>query len=132
MVRCKQRPWMSRGGASWVPRVNNMMTARPCNRNMKRPYRYKPGTVALREIRKYQKNTEPLIQKLPFQRLVKEIAQSFNAELRFQSSAIDALQEAAEAYLVDFFQDANLFAIHANRVTIMRKDIMLAKRIRGD
>eukprot|EP01053_Blabericola_migrator_P010118 Blabericola_migrator_1__10117@NODE_5625_length_716_cov_1173_408320_g3667_i0_p2_GENE_NODE_5625_length_716_cov_1173_408320_g3667_i0NODE_5625_length_716_cov_1173_408320_g3667_i0_p2_ORF_typecomplete_len140_score31_37Histone/PF00125_24/3_3e46CENPT_C/PF15511_6/3_3e03CENPT_C/PF15511_6/0_00046PAF/PF15715_5/0_00066CENPS/PF15630_6/1_1e04CENPS/PF15630_6/0_00076Bromo_TP/PF07524_13/0_0017TFIID31kDa/PF02291_15/1_1e02TFIID31kDa/PF02291_15/0_65CBFD_NFYB_HMF/PF00808_23/7_4e03CBFD_NFYB_HMF/PF00808_23/0_19_NODE_56 len=98
----------------------------------KKPRRFKPGTVALREIRRYQKSTELLIRKLPFQRLVKEVAGEFKAELRFQSSAVMALQEASEAYLVGLFEDTNLCAIHAKRVTIMPKDILLARRIRGD
>jgi histone H3/H4 len=91
-----------------------------------------PGTVALREIRRYQKSTELLIRKLPFQRLVREIAQDFKTDLRFQSSAVLALQEASEAYLVGLFEDTNLCAIHAKRVTIMPKDIQLARRIRGE
>lgn len=95
--------------------------------------RYKPGTVALREIRKYQSSTELLIRKLPFQRLVREIAQQVgNKELRFQTSALLALHEAAEAYLVSLFEDTNLCAIHAKRVTIMCKDLSLARRIRGE
>ncbi len=97
-----------------------------------KPHRYRPGTVALREIRKYQKGTELLIRKLPFQRLVREIAQDFSTDLRFQSTAILALQEAAEAFLVGLFEDTNLCAIHAKRVTIMPKDMQLARRIRGD
>ena len=99
---------------------------------MKKPHRYRPGTVALREIRKYQKSTDLLIRKLPFQRLVREIAQTFQTELRFQSTAILALQEASEAYLVNLFEDANLCAMHANRVTIMPKDFHLARRIRRE
>ena len=98
----------------------------------KKPRRFKPGVVALREIRKYQKSTELLIRKLPFQRLVKEIASDFKTELRFQSSAVLALQEASESYLVGLFEDTNLCAIHAKRVTIMPKDISLARRIRGE
>ncbi|CAH3162117.1 unnamed protein product, partial [Porites evermanni] len=97
-----------------------------------KPHRYRPGTVALREIRRYQKSTELLIRKLPFQRLVREIAQDFKTDLRFQSSAVMALQEASEAYLVGLFEDTNLCAIHAKRVTIMPKDIQLARRIRGE
>jgi histone H3/H4 len=92
----------------------------------------RPGTVALREIRKYQKSTELLIRKLPFQRLVREVAQDFKTDLRFQSHAIMALQEASEAYLTSLFEDTNLCAIHAKRVTIMPKDIQLARRIRGE
>ena len=98
----------------------------------KKPHRFRPGVVALREIRKYQKNTELLIRKLPFQRLVREIANDFKTDLRFQSQAILALQEASEAYLVGLFEDTNLCAIHAKRVTIMPKDIQLARRIRGE
>ncbi|KAI7987482.1 Mediator of RNA polymerase II transcription subunit 33A [Camellia lanceoleosa] len=84
------------------------------------------------EIRKYQKSTELLIRKLPFQRLVREIAQDFKTDLRFRSHAVLALQEAAEAYLVGLFEDTNLCAIHAKRVIIMPKDIQLARRIRGE
>lgn len=98
----------------------------------KKKHRYRPGTVALREIRKYQKSTATLIRKLPFQRLVKEVAQDFQPDLRFQSTAIMALQEAAEAYLVGLFEDTNLCALHAKRVTIMPKDLQLARRIRGE
>ena len=93
---------------------------------LKRPMRYSPGTVALREICRYQKTTELLIRKLPFNRLVREIAQDFKTDLRFQTQAIGALQEAAEAYLVGLFEDTNLCAIHAKRVTIMPKGIQLA------
>ena len=91
--------------------------------------------MALREIRRYQKSTELLLPKLPFQRLVREIAQeesSHRAGIRFQSIALLALQEAAEAYLVGLFEDTNLCAIHACRVTIMPKDMQLARRIRGE
>ena len=93
----------------------------------KKTHRYRPGTVALREIRKYQKSTELLLRKLPFQRLVREIAQDYKRDLRFQSPAVMALQEACEAYLVGLFEDSNLAAIHAKRVTIMVKDIQLGK-----
>ena len=99
---------------------------------VKKPHRFRPGTVALREIRRFQKSTELLIRKLPFQRLVREIASEFKSDLRFQSSAVLALQEAAEAYMVGLFEDTNLCAIHAKRVTIMPKDMQLARRIRGE
>ena len=98
----------------------------------RRPRRYRPGTVALREIRRYQKSLELLIRRMPFQRLVREIAQTHNPYVRFQSGAILALQESAEAYLVGPLEDSNLCAIHAKRVTIMPKDIQLARRIRGE
>ena len=104
----------------------------------RKPHRYRPGTLALMEIRRYQKGTELLIRKLPFQRLVREIVLDNlppgwkQGDVRFQSQAIMALQEAAEAYLVGLFEDSNLCAIHAKRVTIMPKDIQLARRIRGE
>ena len=104
----------------------------PLMGGIKKPHRYRPGTVALREIRRYQKSTELLLRKLPFQRLVREVAQDFKSDLRFQSSAVLALQEACESYLVGLFEDTNLCAIHAKRVTIMPKDIQLARRIRGE
>jgi len=111
--------------------------AAPVGGGIKRAHRYRPGTVALREIRRYQKSTELLIRKLPFQRLVREIAGDFHVPgapdgVRFQASALGALQEAAEAYLVGLFEDTNLCAIHAKRVTIMAKDMQLARRIRGE
>ena len=99
---------------------------------IKKLRRYRPGPAALREIRRYQKSTELLIRKLPFQRLVREISETFVSGLRFQSTAMDALQAAAEAYLVGIFEDTNLCAIHAGRVTIMARDIQLARRIRGE
>ena len=99
---------------------------------MKKPHRYRPGTVALREIRRYQKNVELLIRKLPFQRFVREIAQDFKSDLRFTSFALQALHEASEAYIVSLFEDTNLCAIHAKRKTIMVHDIALARRIRGE
>ena len=92
----------------------------------------RPGSVALREIRRFQKSTGLLIRRLPFQRLVREIAVDFKKDLRFQSTALQALQEAAEAYLVGLFEDTNLLAIHAGRVTIMVRDLQLARRIRGE
>jgi histone H3 len=88
--------------------------------------------VALREIRRYQKGTELLCRKLPFQRLVREVAQDFKADLRFKSHAIMALQSAGEDYIIGIMEDTNLCAIHAKRVTILPKDIQLARRIRGE
>ncbi|KAL8278564.1 hypothetical protein RQP46_009056 [Phenoliferia psychrophenolica] len=121
MARTKQTARKSTGGKA--PRKQLAAKAArksaPQTGGVKKPHRYKPGTVALREIRRYQKSTELLIRKLPFQRLVREIAQDFKTDLRFQSSAIGALQESAEAYLVSLFEDTNLAAIHAKRVTIM-------------
>lgn len=99
---------------------------------IKKPHRFKPGTVALRQIRQYQKSTDLLIRKLPFQRLVREIATPFKSDVRFQAAAIEAMQHSAEAYLVGLFEDANLCAIHAKRVTIMPKDLGLSRRLRHD
>ncbi len=99
---------------------------------IKRPRKFKAGVVALREIRRYQKSTDLLIRKLLFQRLVREVANKFKVDLRFQSNAIMVLQEASEAYLTALFEDTNLCALHAKRVTIMSKDIQLARRIRGE
>ena len=97
-----------------------------------RAKKFRPGIAALKEIRHFQKGTALLIRKLPFQRLVREIAGDFKTDLRFQQAAVEALQEAAEVYLVGLFEDTNLCAIHARRVTIMPKDIQLARRIRGE
>ena len=134
MARTKQTARKSTGGKA--PRkqlaAKAVRKAAPINEGQKKSRRYRPGTVALREIRRYQKTTDLLLKKAPFQRLVREVAQDFKADLRFQSSAVMALQEASEAYLVGLFEDTNLCAIHARRVTIMPKDMQLARRIRGE
>jgi len=138
MARTKQTARKSTGGKAPKKQVASKAARKSAAGGttsaggVKKPHRFRPGTVALREIRRYQKSTELLIRKLPFQRLVREIAQDYKTDLRFQSSAIAALQEAAEAYLVGLFEDSNLCAIHAKRVTIMPKDIQLARRIRGE
>ncbi|KAK3739481.1 hypothetical protein QZH41_007840 [Actinostola sp. cb2023] len=133
MARTKQTARKSTGGKAPRKQLATKAARKsaPATGGVKKPHRYRPGTVALREIRRYQKSTELLIRKLPFQRLVREIAQDFKTDLRFQSSAVMALQEASEAYLVGLFEDTNLCAIHAKRVTIMPKDIQLARRIRS-
>ncbi|XP_078284208.1 histone H3-like [Rhinoraja longicauda] len=133
-ARTKQTARKSTGGKAPRKQLATKAARKsaPATGGVKKPHRYRPGTVALREIRRYQKSTELLIRKLPFQRLVREIAQDFKTDLRFQSSAVMALQEASEAYLVGLFEDTNLCAIHAKRVTIMPKDIQLARRIRGE
>ena len=88
--------------------------------------------VALREIRKYQRSTEHLIRRAPFQRLVREIISTYMTSWRIQATALEALQEAAESYLVTLFEDSNLMAIHGKRVTIMPKDIQIVRRLRRD
>ena len=138
MARTKQTARKSTGGKA--PR--HQLAIKAVNRSqarkiihtggVKKPHRYRPGTVALREIRRYQKSTELLVRKEPFAKLVREIAQDFKSDLRFQSTAFLALQEAGEAYKIGLFEDANLCAIHGKRVTIMPKDVQLARRIRGE
>ena len=98
--------------------------------------------VALREIRRYQKSTKCLIKRSPFQKLIREISQEYRVcpngpgtpsiQVRLQSTAIAALQEAAENFIVGLFEDANLLAVHAKRVTVMPRDVTLALRIRGN
>ncbi|KAJ7605754.1 histone-fold-containing protein [Mycena polygramma] len=136
MARTKQTARKSTGGKAprkqLATKAARKTSAPGATGGVKKPHRFRPGTVALREIRRYQKSTELLIRKLPFQRLVREIAQDFKTDLRFQSSAVMALQEAAEAYLVSLFEDTNLAAIHAKRVTIQPKDLALARRLRGE
>ena len=99
----------------------------PATGGIKKPHCYHPGTVALREIRCYQKSTELLICKLPFQCLVRELTQE--VDLLFQSTSLLAAHKASEAYLVGLFEDTNLCAIHAKKVTIIPKDIQLSRRI---
>ena len=100
---------------------------------VRKPRRYRPGTVALREILRYQKSTELLIRKIPFQRLVREIVTSLfpNESYRFQSTALLALQEASEDYLVRMFTQVNDLAIHGKRVTIKSEDVHIWGRITG-
>ena len=127
MARTKQTARKQATPAGKAPRKQVTQASKAARKSapavggVKKPHGYRPGTVALREIRKYQKSTELLIRKLPFQRLVREIATEYKSDLRFQSSAVLALQEASESYLVGLFEDTNLCAIHAKRVTIMPK-----------
>jgi len=131
MARTKQTARKSTGGkAPKKTLATKSAKPAPTTGGVKKPHRYRPGTVALREIRRYQKSTELLIPKAAFQRIVREVASGFRTDIRFKADAILALQEAAESYLVGLFEDTNLCAIHAKRVTIMPKDMHLAKRIR--
>jgi histone H3 len=142
MARTKQTARRSTGGKAprkqlatkRIPTAGKELPRYPATGGVKKPksYRFRSGVVALREIRKYQKSTDLLIRTLPFQRLVREIIADFKPDLRVQRAAVEALQEAAEAYLVTLFEDTNLAAIHAKRVTIMPKDMQLARRIRGE
>ena len=121
MAQTKQTARKSTGGKAPRKQLATKAAKKsaPATARMKKPHKFRPRTVSLREIQKYQKGIELLIRKLLFQRLVREIAQDFKTDLRFQSSAVAALQEAAEAYLVGLFEDNNLCTIHAKRVTIM-------------
>ena len=98
----------------------------------KKKHRFRPGAKALSEIRKYQTTNSLCLKKLPFRRLVREIASGIRGDLRFENSAIQALQEISETYLIQLFEDANLCAAHCDRITVMEKDIQLAQRIRSD
>ena len=134
MARVKQTAHKSTGG---VPPRYHLATkaARSAGQKaiaMRKPHRWRPVTVAAREIRKFQKTTYLLIKKAPFQRLVREIALKFGKrDLRMQSTAVLALQEAVEYFMVDVFSDTNLCALHGKRVTVMVKDLVLACRIQG-
>merc|ERR1739846_297347 len=134
MARTKQTARKSTGGKAPRKQLASKAARKsaPATGGVKKPHRFRPGTVAIREIRKYQRSTDLLIRKLPFQRLVKDLAHEKSPELRFQRTAMLALQEAVEAYLVGLFEDTNLCAIHARRVTIMVRDVKLARRIRGE
>ena len=133
MARTKQTARKSTGGKA--PRTQLATKAARkiglSKGGVKKSRRYRPGTVALREIRRYQKSTDLLINKAPFARLVKEIAQNYKTDIKWQSTSILCLHEAAEAYMVQLFTETNLCAIHAKRITIMPKDMQLARRIRG-
>lgn len=128
---------MSKSGASSKAKSNAKKSSKakkkaaPAEGGVK-TRRFRPGTVALREIKRYQKTIDNLIPRAPFQRFVRSICEGIDHEVRFQAQALLAVQEATEAYLVGLFEDTNLCAIHANRVTVMKKDLQLARRIRGE
>jgi histone H3 len=129
MAHTKQTAHKSTGGA--IPRYHLATKAAQATAQkviaVRKPHRWRPGTVALREIQKFQNNTDLLIRKAPFQRLVCKIALKFGkSNLRLQSTAVLALPEAAEYFMVDVFSDTNLCAMHGKRVTIMKKDMVLA------
>ena len=142
MARTKQTARKSTGGKA--PRKQLSTKAARLNAprtgGIKKPYRYRPGTVALRQIRRYQKSTELLIRKMPFQRLAREIVQDLNKEVSFphndtncyQSTSLLAMQESVEAFSIGLFEDANLCAIHAKRLTVLPSDMQLFLQIRGE
>lgn len=134
MARTKQTARKSTGGKAPRKQLATKAARKsaPVTGGFKKPHRFRPGTVALREIRKYQRSSDLLLRKLPFQRLVREVSQDYKTDLRFQASAILAIQEVTESYVVGLYEHANLAAIHSKRVTMMPKDIRLARIIRGD
>ena len=134
MARTKQTARKSTGGEAAQKQLSTK-TARkpaPATGGVKKPQGYHPRTVALREICWYQTSTKLLIRKLPFGLLVLEISRDFKSDFRFQSASVLALQEATKHYLLGLFEDTNLCAIHAKPVTIMPKEIQLARRIGGE
>jgi histone H3 len=142
MAWTKQTARKSTGGKAPRKQISTKavrLTA-PRTEGIKKPHRYCPGTVALHQIRRYQKSTELLIPKMPFQRLAREVLQDLNKGVsfprhyanRFQSTSLLAMQESVEAFSIGLFEEANLCAIHAKRVTIMPKDMQLSLRIRGE
>lgn len=131
MARTKETARKSLGSKKTAKRAKKASSG-AAKTGVKRAHRFRPGTVALREIRRYQKGTELLLRKAPFQRLVREVASALKEGLRFQSSAVAAIQEATESYVVSLLADTNLCAIHTRRVTIMPRDVHLARRLRGE
>ena len=125
MACVKQTAHKSTGGKAPQMQLSTKVAckAAPAIGGCKKPHRYHSGTVALCEIRKYQKSTDLLLRKLPFQRFVREVTQNARGDLRFQATALAASQEATKAYLIGLLEDTNLCAIHARRVTIMPKDL---------
>ena len=134
MARVKQTARKSTGGKAPQKQLSTKAAckAAPAIGGCKKPHCYRPGTVALREICKYQKSTDLLLQKLPFQRFVREVMQNVRGDLRFQATALASSQEASKAYLIGLLEETNLCAIHARRVTIMPKDLQLSQRIRRE
>jgi histone H3 len=135
MAHVKQTARKSTGGAP--PRLHLATKAAQAAAQkaivVRKPHRWHPGTVALREIRKFQKTSDLLIRKAPFRHLVREIVEqvSRKSDLQMQSTAVLALQEAAEFFMVDVFNDTNLCASHGKGKIIMVKDLALACHIRG-
>lgn len=131
MARTKQTARISTGGKAPRKALASVVAAKPAAPfgGVRRPHRFRPGTVALREIRRYQKSTELLIRAAPFKRLVLEVSQNFKTDLRYQKMAITALQEAAEAYLVGILSDSQLCAIHARRCTVVSKGTKAPGRV---
>ena len=123
---------MSRTKTTAVKKTSKKSEGKKAKSGAARKFRWRPGTVALRQIKKFQKTTDLLMRKAPFQRLVRELATGHKEGLRWQASAVAALQEATEAYVTGLLSDSNLCALHAKRVTLMARDLQLARRLRGE
>ena len=132
MARSKQTARKSTGGKAPRKQLATKAARKsaPVTGGVKKPHRYRPGTVALREIRRYQKSPDLLFRKLSFSRYCRKIGQDMKSDAYYSSQVFLALQEATESYLIRTLEDANLSAIHANRVTIKLKDVQLAQRLR--
>ena len=123
IVELKRKAALAEGGEEAVQALKA---------SLKKKRRFRPGTTALRNIRRQQKSTALLMRKLPFQRLVREIAKKYKEDLRFQSAAVQALQDAAESYAVGLLHDSNICALHAKRKGVIDGDIQVAQRLRGE
>lgn len=134
MARTKQTARASVGGKAPRKRIATTGVKRPSRAagGIKKPHRFRPGTVALREIRKAQKDTRLYIQKQPFQAMVRYIISQYKADARFQAAALGGLQEAVEAYIVGVLEDVNWVTMHSKRVTVMPKDVRLVLKVRND
>lgn len=132
MAFAKQTAAKSKGAKRALGSKKAKKSASSGASGMKKSFRWRPGTVALREVRKLQKSTETLIAKAPFSRLVREVAETHKAGLRFQASAVAAIQEASEAFVVSLLADSTICALHAGRVTTMPRDLQLVRRLRGE
>ena len=134
MARTKQTARKTTGGKAprkqLATKAARKTSAQPTETPTKK-LRYKAGTVALKEIRRYQNSTDLLIRKLPFQRFVRNIAQQYKADARFQAPALACLHEAVESFLSGVFEDANLCAVHSRRVTVLPRDLQLVSKLRG-
>lgn len=132
MARTKQTARKSVSGKAPRKQLAQKVILRQVDAGIKKPHKYRPGTVAIREIKRYQRSGKLLVPKVSFQRVVREVAQDVRSDLRFTGSSLLALQEAAESYLVGLLEDTNLCSLHANRQTILIKDMQLARRLRGE
>lgn len=126
-----QRSTTTRKKKSTAVRLSQKKKSKRRRISSSKPRRFHPGTQALREIRRMQRSTDTVLPAVPFVRLVREIMSQYNPEMRCQSVAVQAIQEAAESFLVALFEDSNLCAIHANRTTVQKQDMKLAMRLAG-